>query len=126
MRRILGLRRSEHVMSAIVCGLDVHKDSTYATVLDKNGKIVNQTRMSNERVLSCLSHFNVHRVAMESSKQVASLYRVLVNRDVAKLSANPKKTSSKGTRKVKCKWGINRRATLTTFSLGGPLFESWR
>jgi hypothetical protein len=36
-------------MSAVVVGLDVHKDSTYATILNPEGKIVNQTRMNNER-----------------------------------------------------------------------------
>jgi hypothetical protein len=51
-------------MSAIVCGLDVHKDSTYATVMNHEGKIVNQTKMRNERVLSYLSGFKVDRVAM--------------------------------------------------------------
>ena len=39
-------------MSTLVCGLDVHKDSTYATLLNSEGKIVNQTRMKSERVLS--------------------------------------------------------------------------
>jgi hypothetical protein len=29
MGSILRMRRSRHVMSALVCGLDVHKDSTY-------------------------------------------------------------------------------------------------
>jgi len=60
-------------MSAFVCGLDVHKDSTYATILDHDGKIMNQARMSNEKVLSYLTHFNVGKVAMESSNQVAAL-----------------------------------------------------
>ena len=46
-------------MSASVCGLDVHKDSTYATILNSEGKIINQTRMTNEKVLSYLSHFRV-------------------------------------------------------------------
>ena len=67
-------------MSALVCGLDVHKDSTYATILNDEGKIVNQTRMSNERVLSYLAHYKVKRVAMESSKAVAPLYRKLENK----------------------------------------------
>ena len=54
-------------MSAFVCGLDMYKDSTYAAILDPDGKIVDQTRMSNERVLLYLSRFNIGRVAMESS-----------------------------------------------------------
>ena len=55
MRSVKDGGRSRHVMSALVCGLDVHKDSTYATILSPEGKIVNQTRMSNERVLSARS-----------------------------------------------------------------------
>ena len=51
MRSIKRAGRSCHVMSALVCGLDVHKDSTYATILSPEGKIVNQTRMENERIL---------------------------------------------------------------------------
>jgi hypothetical protein len=62
-------------MSAIGCGLDVHKDSTYATGMNQKGKIVNQTKMGDERALSYLSHFGVSKVAMESSNQVAPLYR---------------------------------------------------
>jgi hypothetical protein len=48
MESVLGERRSRHFMNAPVCGLDVHKDSTYATILDSSGKIVNQTRMNND------------------------------------------------------------------------------
>ena len=54
--------RSRHTMSASVCGLDVHKDSTYATILNSEGKIINQTRMTNEKVLSYLSHFKVQEL----------------------------------------------------------------
>ena len=68
-------------MSALVCGLDVHKDSTYATILNSEGKIINQTRMSNERVLPYLSHFNVGKVSMESSNQIAPLFRQLTVKD---------------------------------------------
>jgi hypothetical protein len=64
-------------MSACVCGLDVHKESTYATILTPEGKIVNQMKMNNEKVPQYLSRFNVCKVAMESSNQVAALYRKL-------------------------------------------------
>ena len=75
-------RRSSHGMSACVCGLDVHKESTYATILTLEGKIVDQMKMSNEKVLSYLSRFNVCKVAMESSNQVAALYRKLENKRI--------------------------------------------
>jgi hypothetical protein len=82
MGSVLGGRRSCHVMSALVCGLDVHKDSTYATILDSNGKIVNQTRMSNDRVLSYLSHFSVGKVAVVAAvrKLLMCCYSVLKNK----------------------------------------------
>jgi len=72
--------RSCHFMSALVCGLDVHKDSTYATILNLEGKIVNQTRMENERVLPYLSHFKVSKVVMDSSNQIAPLFRQLTSK----------------------------------------------
>ncbi|MGA3112301.1 MAG: hypothetical protein ABSE15_09790 [Candidatus Bathyarchaeia archaeon] len=77
MRSVKRAGRSCHTMSTLVCGLDVHKDSTYATILNSEGKIVNQTRMSNERVLPYLSHFDVGKVGMESSNQIAPLFRQL-------------------------------------------------
>jgi hypothetical protein len=42
MGSVSGGRRSRHVMSTFVCGLDVHKDSTYATILDPDGKVVSR------------------------------------------------------------------------------------
>jgi len=88
-------------MSALVCGLDVHKDSTYATILNPEGKIVNQTRMDNERVLSYLSRFKVERVAMESSNQVASLYRELKSKGYSVMISHPKKTRYIAEAKIK-------------------------
>ena len=58
--------RSRHTMSASVCGLDVHKDSTYATILNSEGKIINQMRMTNEKVLSYLSHYKMSKVGYGS------------------------------------------------------------
>ena len=84
--------RSCHFMSALVCGLDVHKDSTYATILNNEGKVVNQARMSNERVLWYLAHYNVNKVAMESSTAVAPLYRQLASRGFEVVVSHPKKT----------------------------------
>ena len=93
--------RSGHSMSALICGLDVHKDSTYATILSPEGKIVNQTRMNNERVLSYLSHFSVGKVAMESSNQVASLYRKLESKGYSVVLSHPKKTRYIAEAKIK-------------------------
>ena len=79
-------------MSALVCGLDVHKDSTYATILDCDGKIVSQRRMSNEKILSYLSNYQIDRVGMESSNQIAPLYRELTRNRYTVSVSHPKKT----------------------------------
>ena len=77
MGSVLRGGRSGRVMSAFVCGLDVRRDSTYATISDPSETIVNQTRINNERVLSYLSAFNVGKVGMEASNQVVPSYRQL-------------------------------------------------
>ena len=94
-------RRSRHIMSALVCGLDVHKDSTYATILNSEGKIVDQTRMENEKVASYLSQFKVGKVAMESSTAVASLYRQLKREGFDAVVSHPKKTKLIAEAKIK-------------------------
>jgi len=48
------VRRSSHVMSAYI-GLDVHKDFTFATVLDQDGRVVVQRKLANEHVPSFLA-----------------------------------------------------------------------
>ena len=93
--------RSRHIMSALVCGLDVHKESTYATILNCEGKIINQMKMSNEKVLSYLSHFNVERVAMEASNQVTALYRQLTKKGYSVAVSHSKKTRYIAEAKIK-------------------------
>jgi len=88
-------------MSALVCGLDVHKDSIYATILNDEGKVINQTRMSNERVLSYLAHYKVNKVAMESSTAVAPLYRQLESKGFEVVVSHPKKTRYIAEAKIK-------------------------
>ena len=79
-------------MSTLVCGLDVHRDSTYATILDANGKIVDQRRIGNDRVLSLLSSHRIEKIGMESSNQIAPLYRQLTKNGYAVSVSHPKKT----------------------------------
>lgn len=92
---------SRHTISAWVCGFDVHKDSTYATILDSEGKIVDQTRMENEKVASYLSRHKVGRVAMESSTAVAPLYRQLKSEGFDAVVSHPKKTKLIAEAKIK-------------------------
>ncbi len=64
-------------MSALVCGMSIHKESTYATILGPDGEIVNQRRMPNEKVPDFLRPRDVEKVAMEASTSMAPLYRKL-------------------------------------------------
>lgn len=64
--------RSCHTVSALVCGLGVHKESTYATILDANGEIVNQKRMSNSLVPSYLSDFRIDRTGYIAEAKIKS------------------------------------------------------
>jgi transposase len=58
-------------------------------------------RMSNEKVLPYLSRFSVGKVAMESSNQVAALYRKLEARGYSVLVSHPKKTRYIAEAKIK-------------------------
>ncbi len=88
-------------MSAFVCGLDVHKDSTYATILDCDGRVVSQRRIVNERVLSYLSDYQIDRIGMEASNQVAPLYRKLTRNGYTVSVSHPKKTRYIAEAKIK-------------------------
>ena len=101
MGSVIRRGRSRHIMSALVCGLDVHKDSTYATILNSEGKIVDQTRMENEKVASYLSQHKVGRVAMESSTAVAPLYRQLKKEGFDAVVSHPRKTKLIAEAKIK-------------------------
>ena len=57
--------------------------------------------MSNEKVLSYLSRFNVGKVAMESSNQVAALYRKLESKGYTVIVSHPKKTRYIAEAKIK-------------------------
>lgn len=88
-------------MSALICGLDVHKDSTYATILDSKGSILNQTRMDNDKVLSFLDDYDIDRIGMEASNQVSSLYRKLTRKGYSVSVSHPKKTRYIAEAKIK-------------------------
>jgi len=79
-------------MSALVCGLDVHKESTYATILGPDGEIVTQSRMPNEEVPGFLRPHRVERVAMEASTSIAPLHRKLVDEGYGVTVSHPRKT----------------------------------
>jgi len=88
-------------MSAFICGLDVHRDSTYATIMDCGGKIVSQRRIVNDKVLSYLSDYQIDRIGMEASNQVAPLYRQLRKNGYDISVSHPKKTRYIAEAKIK-------------------------
>jgi len=92
MKEVYPGRRSGHTMSAVFCGLDVHKESTYATVLDSTGQVVTQRRMKNEDIPEFLEPLQVNWVAMEASTYIIPLYRRLVEEGYSVTVSHPKKT----------------------------------
>jgi len=79
-------------MSAVYCGLDVHKETTYATVLDHTGQVVTQRKMRNEEVPEFLEPLEVEKVAMEASTYIIPMYRRLVDEGYDVTVSHPKKT----------------------------------
>jgi len=79
-------------MSSLVCGLDVHKNSVYATVMNYDGEIVDKRKPSNDEVVSYLSRYPIDKVAMESSTSIVPVYRALRGRGYEILVSHPKKT----------------------------------
>jgi len=79
-------------MSAVVCGLDVHKESTYATVLDHNGQVIIQRKMPNEDIPRFLEPLHPDKLAMEASTYIIPLYRKLVEQGYTVTVSHPKKT----------------------------------
>ena len=64
-------------MNTYYCGLDVHKESTYATVINVFGEVQTQRRMKNEEIPDFLEPYPSLRVAMEASTYIAPLHRQL-------------------------------------------------
>ena len=76
-------------MSAVVCGLDVHKESTYATVLDRDGQVLVQRKMHNEDIPAFLDMTKPEKLAMEASTYIIPLYRKLTENGRARTSSKP-------------------------------------
>ena len=66
-------------MSAHVCGLDVHKRDTYATILGSDGGILAQKKIDNEETQAFLEPYPVEHVAMEATTSIAPLHRRLTD-----------------------------------------------
>jgi transposase len=64
-------------MNTIYCGLDVHKETTYATIINIYGEVQTQKRMKNEEIPNFLEPYQVEKVATEASTYVMPLHREL-------------------------------------------------
>ena len=79
-------------MNALYCGLDVHKESTYATVINVFGEVLTQRRMKNEEIPDFLEPLQVEKIAMEASTYIMPLYRQLTGKGYNITVSHPKRT----------------------------------
>ena len=101
MRKGLSRRHSVHTMSAFFCGLDFHKEYTYATLLGPDGGIVAQRKMGNEEVPRFLEPYPVEHVAMEATTSIAPLYRRLTKKGYDIHVAHPMENRSIANARIK-------------------------
>ena len=129
-------------MSAHVCGLDVHKKYTYATILGPDGEILAQKKMDNEEVPAFLEPYPVEHVAMEATTSIAPLPRRLTGMGYEVHVAHPKKTRTIAEARIKtdrtssralvhaltCSWSQPLRASGRRVCYVGPelRLEIWR
>jgi len=88
-------------MSAYVCGLDVHKRYTYATILGPDGEVQAQKKMNNEEVPRFLKPHPVEHVAMVATTSIAPLHRMLTNEGYQVHVAHPKETRTIAKTRIK-------------------------
>ena len=88
-------------MSAHVCGLDVHKRYTYATILGPDREILAQKKMPNEEVPAFLEPYPVEHVAMEATTSIAPLHRRLTDMGYEVHVAHPKETRTIAKARIK-------------------------
>ena len=108
-------------MSSLVCGLDVHKDNVYATVMNYSGEIVDKRKLTNDEVVSYLDRYPIDKVAMESSTSIVPIYRALRGRGYEILVSHPKKTRLIAESRIKTdrvdSWAITELARLDALPL---------
>jgi transposase len=81
-------------MSALTCGLDVHKNWSDVTLRNSaDGEVVaGRRRLPNDEVGAFLSGYQVERIAMEASTSIIPIYRELKRNGYDVLVSHPKKT----------------------------------
>jgi transposase len=108
-------------MSSLVCGLDVHKDSVYATVMSYGGEVVEKRKLSNDEVVGFLGRYPIDRVAMESSTSIVPVYGALRGKGYEILVSHPKKTRLVAESRIKTdrvdSWAVTELARLDALPL---------
>jgi transposase len=104
-------------MSAVVCGLDVHKETTYATILDPRGQVLVQRKMMNEDIPAFLDMMKPEKLAMEASTYIIPLYRKLTEQGFDVTVSHPRKTrliAARAQRKEKTRQPSNTKKVAST------------
>ncbi len=109
-------------MSSLVCGLDVHKDSVYATVMSYGGEVIERRKLSGkDEVVSFLGQYPIDKVAMESSTSIVPVYRALRGKGYNVLVSHPKKTRLIAESRIKTdrvdSWAVTELARLDALPL---------
>jgi transposase len=79
-------------MSVVVCGLDVHKETTYATLLDPSDQALIQRKMQNQDIPAFLKMTHPDKLTMEASTYIIPLYRKLTENGYDVTISHPRKT----------------------------------
>jgi transposase len=108
-------------MSSLVCGLDVHKNSVYATGMSYDAKVIENRKLTNDEVANYLSRYPIDRVAMESSTSIVPVYRASRGRGYEILVSHPKKTRLIAESRIKTdrvdSWAVTELARLDALPL---------
>ena len=108
-------------MSSFVCGLDIHKNGVYATVMSYGGEVVDKRKLPNDEVVSFLDRYPIDKVAMESSTSIVPIYRALREKGYTILVSHPKKTRLIAESRIKTdrvdSWAVTELARLNALPL---------
>jgi transposase len=92
MKDVISRVQSSKTMNTLYCGLDVHKETTYATIINIYGEVQTQKRMKNEEIPDFLEPYPVEKVAMEASTYIMPLHRKLTDQGYDITVSHPRKT----------------------------------
>jgi transposase len=108
-------------MSSLVCGLDIHRDGIYATLMSYGGEVIVRKRIPYDGVAGFLEDYPIDTVAMESSTSIVPIYRTLREKGYNILVSHPKKTKLIAESRIKTdrvdSWAVTELARLDALPL---------